>query len=185
MKKNDSNEKIWNEYFGGVLFIIDEGISRDVILQCDIPLNEGGLLMQIGANALFYDFESKKLIGEEFFENEKRKSLELRESVKNFHGITIAISSTWTSSSWGEMADINIIFGTKGYATYMAGKANKYIMEKKSKIFLHADTTKNLCKLLRKILNISNENMVGNAGVLAYGKANLALRQELLNKSKI
>ena len=72
MKKNDSNEKIWNEYFGGVLFIIDEGISRDVILQCDIPLNEGGLLMQIGANALFYDFESKKLIGEEFFENEKR-----------------------------------------------------------------------------------------------------------------
>ena len=181
MKKNDSNEKIWNEYLGGILFIIDEGISRNSILQCDLPLNEGGLLMQIGANALFYDFEKKECIGEDFFENEKKKSLEIREIVKRFPGITIAISSTWTSSSWGEMADINIIFGTKGYATYMAGKA----MEKKYKIFLHADTTKNLCKLLRKILNISNENMVGNAGVLAYGKANLALRQELLNKSKI
>lgn len=185
MKKNDSNEKIWKKYFGGVLFIIDEGISRDSILQCDIPLNEGGLLMQIGASALFYDFESKKLIGEEFFENEKKKSSELIELLKKFHGITISMSSTWTSSSWGEMADINIIYGTKGYATYMAGKANKYIMEKKSKIFLHADSTRELCKLLRKILNISNENMVGNAGVLAYGKANLALRQELLNKSRI
>lgn len=185
MKKNDSNEKIWKKYFGGVLFIIDEGISRDSILQCDIPLNEGGLLMQIGASALFYDFERKEIIGEEFFENEKKKSSELIELLQKFHGITISMSSTWTSSSWGEMADINIIYGTKGYATYMAGKANKYIMEKKSKIFLHADSTRELCKLLRKILNISNENMVGNAGVLAYGKANLALRQELLNKSKI
>lgn len=185
MKKNDSNEKIWKKYFGGVLFIIDEGISRDSILQCDIPLNEGGLLMQIGASALFYDFERKKIIGEEFFENEKKKSSELIELLQKFHGITISMSSTWTSSSWGEMADINIIYGTKGYATYMAGKANKYIMEKKSKIFLHADSTRELCKLLRKILNISNENMVGNAGVLAYGKANLALRQKLLDKSKI
>lgn len=187
MKKNDSNEKNWKErYLGGILFVIDEGISKDNILQCDLlPLNEGGALIQIGESALIYDLESKMIVGEDFFENEKQKSLEIVKSIRDFHGITITISSMWTSSSWGEMADINIIFGTKGYATYMAGIANKYIMERISKIFLHADTTKSLCKLLRKVLNISNENMVGNAGVLAYSKANLSLRQELLNKCKM
>lgn len=186
MKKNDSNEKNWNKrYFGGVIFIIDEGISRDSILQCDIPLNEGGALMQIGESALIYDLESKEIIREDFFENEKQKSSEIVKSIRGFRGITIAISSMWTSSSWVEMADINIIFGTKGYATYMAGIANKYIMEKRARIFLHADTEKKLCKLIRKILNISNENMVRNAGSLAYSKENLALRQKLLNKSKM
>lgn len=186
MKGKNEKEKNWEEMFlGGVLFITDEGISRSDILRCDIPLNEGGALLEIKESAVVFNIENKKIIGEDFFENEKQKGQQISETIKKFPGVTISVTSMWSSIYWMEYADIAIVYGTEGYAVHMANRANRYVNHRKKGIFLHADTRQNLCKTIRRVLNISNENMVSNAGVLSYSAENLNVRQELINKSRL
>lgn len=181
-------EFIWEkEFLGGVMFIIDEGGSRDNILECDIPLSEGGILVEVNENILLFNIESKQLIGEIFCESEKERVREVKRIIQKFHGITVSISSLWSSSLWAEEADIIVIVGNdrNPYAVHMACKANEYIIQKKKMIIIHVENVNELCKKIRKILNVSNENMINKGVVLSYSYDNLKLRQKFIDKTKI
>lgn len=181
-------EFIWEkEFLGGVMFIIDERSSRENILECDIPLSEGGILVEVNENILLFNIESKQLIGEIFCESEKERAKKVKRIIQRFHGITVSITSLWSSSLWAEEADIIVIVGDdkNSYAVHMACKANKYIIQKKKMIIIHVINEKELCKKIRKFLNVSNENMINKGVVLSYSYDNLKFRQKLIDKTKI
>ena len=184
-------EFIWEkEFLGGIMFVIDEGISRENVLECDLPLSEGGILAEVTPqNILVFNLESNQQIGEIFCKEsgEKERAREVKKIIKRFHGITVSITQKWSSSLWAEDTDIIIVMGddTNSYAVHMACKANEYITQKKKMIFLHVINSRELCKKIRKILNMSNENMINKGLVMSYSFDNLKFRQKLMDKTKI